>query len=120
MPMSNKCYLCAKPRAEWKPKPELPEEAYGHLWGIEYNELCSFECYGVWWRGRMIFLTVRLLKKMGSPMPFEYFQEIFGFDEAGGYAQEKYRKMITSPFAFLCGLSQDNWVKLGRHIEKMK
>jgi len=118
MGMTSKCSVCEKPVHQWAPKDELPEAAYRHLWGGEWSYLCSYECYGLWWRGRMMFLTLRVLKKMDS-QSFEAFQKIFDFSIAGGYAEEKYRKMRNSPFMFLCGLDESNLMKLGAQIEKI-
>lgn len=74
---------------------------------------CSDYCHERWWRGRMVFLIIRIMKNM-SLWTFKEFNDCFQFDEAGGYAEEKYRIAKLNTPAFLFSLSKDKIVLFSR------
>ncbi len=90
----------------------LPYCMWPHSFGC-----CSFQCHykaiqmnGAW--------NLRSVLKNLNLYTFQEFQEVFNFDEAGGYATEKYSNAIRSPFFFMMSLDKDNFFKLIRFEKK--
>ncbi len=113
------CQICNLPKISWpESKPEL--QAYGPFdrrgW---YTTVCSPECFEACYAGNMLWMTIRFMKQVNAPISFERFVALFKFDEAGGYAREKYNMMLQSPFFFLCSLSFDKIQLLSKEIGKV-
>ena len=76
---------------------------------------CSHRCLVVGIRLNACFGFKDKLKKLGN-MSYEQFQELFSFDEAGGYAQGKYEMMRLSVTGFLFSLDKENVGKLSGYV----
>ena len=72
--------------------------------------ICSYECQEKAIKFNAMWSMKNTLKNM-SRIPFETFQEVFNFPEAGGYAEDKYEKMRVAPHLFIQMLDKNYFKK---------
>jgi len=108
--ITYKCQIC-----ESRVTPERYKEldTLSPIWELSPARFktCSHHCLAKAHQLEGCFKMRKRLKNLSS-FPYSVFQDIFGFDEAGGYAENMYRKCRTSEFDFICSLDDKNFAKL--------
>lgn len=110
------CQVC---KAELKEDTEESRKALegdvGNLSFVpaKWMGLCSFKCADKAIRFNAIWNFKELLKNLDNRIPtYAAFRDLFGFDEAGGYCEDKYKRMKLNGFMFVCSLDKDQFMKL--------
>ena len=112
MSEENICQVCEKTYPDW------PDDTWDK-YPVPYDmhpvsmSCCSWPCFKVGLRFNGAWNFKEKIRNMQG-MPLETFSELFGFGLEGNYAKEKHELMRTSPWLFICSLSQDKFLRVLR------
>lgn len=111
------CQMCKKDISDMDDDISKLPEGVGDLsfFPAKFMKLCSYKCADAAIRFNANWNFKSLIKNLNIRLStFESFQEVFDFDPAGGYAEDKFTTMRRDSLGFVYGLDEKNFAKLSR------
>lgn len=104
--MNATCQICDSELKEEQWYTDQNFDTKLSFYPCKWYRICSTECQEHAIQFNAIWNMKEKLRNM-QEAPFSTFNAIFKFNEAGGYAEDKYRKMRSNPWLFLQTLDKN-------------